>query len=75
MTRRTYPLARLTPEAGGKALHELARATARIEQPQTEHKALQQAIRAELGPETLWRLQAKARNAIALQQLQAEVAA
>ncbi len=75
MTRRTYPLARLTPEAGGKALHDLDRTTARIEQLQTEHNALQQAIRADLGTETLRRLQAKARNAIALHQLQEEIAA
>ncbi|MTZ15078.1 hypothetical protein GNE00_15100 [Pseudomonas sp. JL972] len=75
MIRRTYPLARLTPEAAGKALHDLARATARIEKLQTEHAALQQAIRAELGAETLWSLQANAGNAIALQQLQRENAA
>jgi len=75
MTRRTYPLARLSPEAGGKALHDLEHATARIALLQTEHTALQQAIRAELGTETLWRLQANARNAIALQQLQEEIAA
>lgn len=75
MTRRTYPLARLTPEAGGKALHDLERATARFHQLQSELTALQHAIRAELGTETLWRLQAKARNAIALQQLQVEIAA
>jgi len=75
MIRRTYPLRRLSPEAAGKALHDLARATARIEQLQTEHNALQHAIRAELGTETLWRLQANARNAVLASQLQQEIAA
>lgn len=75
MTRRTYPLARLTPEAAGKALHDLDRATARIEQLQADQTALQHAIRTEFGTETLWRLQAIARNAVALQQLQEEIAA
>lgn len=74
MTRRTYPLARLTPEAGGKALHDLQRSTARIVQLEAQLAALHQAIRAEFGTETLWRLQANARNAIALQQLQVEIA-
>ncbi|AWK98657.1 hypothetical protein [Stutzerimonas stutzeri] len=75
MIRRTYPLRRLSPEAGGKALHDLSRAEQRLAQLNTEHRALQQAIRSELGTETLWRLQANARNAVALQQLQEEIAA
>ncbi|MCJ0877786.1 hypothetical protein MRX33_09600 [Pseudomonas sp. JI-2] len=74
MNRRTYPLRRLSPEAGGKALHDLSRAQRRLAQLTDEHSALKQAIRTEFGIETLWRLQATARNAIALQQLQEEYA-
>lgn len=75
MNRRTYPLRRLSPEAAGKALHDLSRAEGRLAQLNTEHSALLSAIRTEFGTETLWRLQAEARNAIALQQLQEEIAA
>ncbi|MCG6541720.1 hypothetical protein MCB86_16730 [Pseudomonas sp. KSR10] len=75
MTRRTYQLHRLTPEAAGKALHDLERATKRADQLETQLAALHQAIREEHGTETLWRLQANARNAVALQQLQEEIAA
>lgn len=74
MNRRTYPLRRLSPEAGGKALHDLSRTQRRLAQLAAEHSALKQAIRSELGIETLWRLQTTARNAIALQQLQEEYA-
>lgn len=75
MIRRTYPLRRLSPEAGGKALHNLSRAEQRLAQLKTEHNALLSTIRTEFGTEILWRLQANARNAIALQQLQEEIAA
>lgn len=75
MTRRTYPLRRLSPEMAGKALHDLERASQRMALLDAEHAALRQAIRTEFGTETLWRLQAAARNAIALQQLQKEIAA
>jgi hypothetical protein len=74
MNRRTYPLRRLSPEAGGKALHDLSRAKRRLAQLDAEHSALLNAIRSEFGTETLWRLQANARKAIALQQLQEEYA-
>ncbi|BCY01563.1 hypothetical protein [Stutzerimonas stutzeri] len=74
MNRRTYPLHRLSPEAGGKALHDLSRTQRRLAQLTAEHSALKQAIRSELGIETLWRLQAAARNAVTLEQLQEEYA-
>lgn len=73
--RRTYPLCRLSPEAAGQLVHEHARNQKKLQEAERLLAAFTFEVRNVLGPEAVWSLQAKARNTIALAELQKELRA
>ncbi|AVO51242.1 hypothetical protein [Ectopseudomonas mendocina] len=74
-THRTYPLRRLSPEAGGKLEHDHQRTTSKLAALQREHAELQNQIRTQYGTEALWQLREATRNALLLADIKQEAAA
>lgn len=73
--RRTYPLCRLSPEAAGQLVKEHARDQKKLQEAERLLAAFTVEVRNVLGTEAVWALQSKARNAIALAELQRELRA
>lgn len=70
-----YPPLRLSPAVAGKMAHDHQLATRKLRETERFLTALTTEIRNAFGTETVWALQAKARNAIALTDLQKELRA
>lgn len=73
--RRTYSLCRLSPEAAGQLVHEHARNQKKLQEAERLLAAFTVEVRNILGAEAVWSLQAKARNTMALADLQKELRA
>lgn len=73
--RRTYPLCRLSPEAAGQLVQEHARDQKKLQEAERLLAAFTVEVRNALGTEAVWALQSKARNAMALADLQKELRA
>lgn len=73
--RRNYPLCRLSPEAAGQLVHDHERCTKKLHETERYLAALTVEIRNALGAEAVWSLQTKARQAVALNDLQKELRA
>ncbi|MCP1647260.1 hypothetical protein [Pseudomonas nitroreducens] len=73
--RRNFPLCRLSPEAAGQLMHDHERCTKKLLETERYLAALTVEIRNTLGPETVWSIQAKARQTVALNDLQKELRA
>ena len=68
-------LIRLSPEAAGRLQREHAAAVACAREQERYLAEFTRCVRGALGTEALWQLQAEARNATALAELQQEVSA
>lgn len=72
---RSWKPVRLQPDAAGQLVRDHARMTKRLAESEAFTAALQREIRRQFGTETLWCLQHAARQIVALEQLQKELAA
>lgn len=72
---RSWKPVRLQPDAAGQLLRDHDRMTKRLAESEAYTAALQREIRRNLGTEALWTLQRAARQAVAIEQLQKELAA
>lgn len=68
-------LIRLSPEAAGRLHREHAAAVTHAREQERYLAEFTRRVRTAIGTEALWQLQAEARNAIALAELQQEVSA